>query len=132
MSSIPTQMPEEWADREYREAYMEAAVNYGLAWQIQVNREARGMGRYELSQILKSVKARPYSVKALEDPDVWEKRLKGLKALAKIFDCALLVKFVPYSELAKESEGLSPQALFARPYAQEAGADVGQKPHKTP
>jgi hypothetical protein len=30
-----------WHDREFREAYAEAAVEQGIAWQVRVNRESR-------------------------------------------------------------------------------------------
>lgn len=122
-----TKLPEEWEDKEYREAYMEAAVNYGLAWQIKSNREMRRMGKEDLYRRLKALNGKPCQIKILEDAEIWGKRLRHLKALAKAFDCALLVKFVPYSKLAEEYKDLSPTDLFAAPYAKERAEQALQR-----
>lgn len=122
-----TKLPEEWEDKECREAYMEAAINYGLAWQIRTNRQKRKMRREDLYKRIKSINGKSCPIAILEDPDVWEKRLKYLKVLAKAFDCALLVKFVPYSKLAEEWEDLSDKAMFAAPYSKERAEQALQR-----
>jgi len=106
----------EWADPQYRQAYAEAAVEQGIAWQIRANREARGLSQRQLAQRIDTHQS---AVSRLEDPEHGGHTLPTLLKLAHAFDCALLVKFVPYSQLALESEHLGPTDLYAVPYAAE-------------
>lgn len=59
------------------------------------------------------------SISRMEDPDYGRHSLDTLVKVANAFDCALLVKLIPYSVLAQESEDLSPAALYAAPYSVE-------------
>lgn len=88
-----------------------------MAWQIKVNRQVRGLSQGELAQILGT---RQSAVSRLEDPSYGAHSLETLISVAKAFDCALSVRFVPYSELAKQSADLSPEALVVEPFSVEA------------
>lgn len=114
----PLSTREHWNDREYREAYMEAAVEQGIAWQIKINRKLRGMSQKELAS---AIGTRQSAISRLEDPEYGAHSLETLIDVAKAFDCALLVKFVSYSDLAYESEHLSEQDQYAIPYSHEIG-----------
>ena len=115
--NIPrAELPEEWEDEEYREAYMLASIEQGVAWKIRINREDRGLSQADLANLIGS---KPSSISRMEDPEYGKHSLSTLIKLANAFKCALSVKFIPYSKLVEEDEDLSPQALFAAPYESE-------------
>jgi len=107
----------EWSDPEYRQAYAEAAIEQGIAWQIRANREARGLSQTELAE---KIDTRQSAISRLEDPEHGSHTIPTLLKLAHAFDCALSVRFIPYSQLAWESTHLSPADLYAMPYSKEA------------
>jgi ribosome-binding protein aMBF1 (putative translation factor) len=105
-----------WKKPEYRHAYMVSAVEQGIAWQIKINREKREMSQAKLAAAIGS---RQSAVSRAEDPSYGRHSLDTLVKIAHVFDCALQVKFVPYSKLARESVDLSPAAIYAPPYSEE-------------
>ncbi len=106
----------EWLDSEYRQAYLEASIEQGIAWQIRSNREARNMTQAELASKIGSQQS---AVSRMEDPEYGGHSLGTLVKVANAFDCAIEIKFIPYSKLATDAEDLSPEALFARPFSDE-------------
>ncbi|WP_425482234.1 helix-turn-helix transcriptional regulator [Luteibacter yeojuensis] len=111
---------EEWRDREYRACYAEAAVEQGVAFQIQVNRKRRGWSQKELAD---RVGTRQNAICRLEDPDYGSHSLRMLMKVAAAFDVALIVKLASFSTLARESESLSEHQLYAAGYDEEIGMD---------
>jgi len=105
-----------WGDAEYRRAYLLASIEQGIAWQIKTNRTARGLSQADLADALGVEQS---TVSQLEDPAYGGYTVDTLLKLAEAFDCALSLRFVPFSELACESQDLSPQALYAAPYSEE-------------
>jgi transcriptional regulator with XRE-family HTH domain len=105
-----------WRDPEYRHAYMDAAVEQGVAWQIKINREYRNLTQ---KQLAKNIGSKQPAISRAEDPSYGRHNLETLTKIAHAFDCALQVKFIPYSYLAKESSDLSPAALYAKSYTEE-------------
>jgi transcriptional regulator with XRE-family HTH domain len=105
-----------WRDAEYRRAYLLASIEQGIAWQIKTNRTARGLSQADLADALGVEQS---AVSQLEDPACGGYTVDTLLKLAEAFDCALSLRFVPFSELACESQDLSPQALYAAPYSEE-------------
>lgn len=95
---------------------MEAAIDQGIAWQIKINRKFRNMSQSELA---KALGTRQSAISRMEDPEYGAHSLDTLKQVAHAFDCALLVKFISYSELAKESEKLSETDQYAAPFTLE-------------
>lgn len=105
-----------WKDVAYRHAYMEEAIEQGIAWQIKFNRERRGLTQTELGQIIGSHQS---AISRIEDPSYGRHSLDTLVKIANAFDCALQVHFIPYSRLAQDSSDLSPASLYADPYTEE-------------
>lgn len=105
-----------WCDLEYRHAYMDAAVEQGVAWQIKINREYRNLTQ---KQLARDIGSKQPCISRAEDPSYGRHNLETLTKIAHAFDCALQVKFIPYSQLAKESNDLSPVALYAKSYTEE-------------
>lgn len=107
---------EEWHDKAYRDAYLHEAIDQGIAWQIRINRERRGLSQEQLAIALGMA---PCDVARLEDPDSSAPSLETLKSVARAFDCALFLRLVPFSALAAETDQLSPDAQFAAPFTAE-------------
>lgn len=105
-----------WVDREYRHAYVEAAIEQGLAWQIRANRKSQGLSQEQLAQRIGSHQS---AVSRLEDPTYGSHSIETLLSLATAFDCALSIRFVPFSTFARESLDLGPDALIAAPFPSE-------------
>lgn len=105
-----------WRIREYRHAYMDAAVEQGVAWQIKINREHRNLTQ---KQLARDIGSKQPCISRAEDPTYGRHNLETLIKIAHAFDCALQVKFIPYSQLAKDSNDLSPAALYAKSYTEE-------------
>ena len=105
-----------WKKKEYRHAYMESAVEQGIAWQIKINRERRSLSQARLAEEIGSKQA---AISRAEDPSYGRHSLDMLMRIANAFDCALQVKFVPYSKLARDSHDLSHAALYAHSYSEE-------------
>jgi len=105
-----------WRDQEYREAYMEAAIEQGVAWQIQINRKFRHMSQTNLAH---AIGTKQSAISRFEDPEYGAHSLDTLKLVAKAFDCALSVKFISYGDLARESERLSETDQYAVPFSLE-------------
>ena len=107
----------QWSDQEYREAYLEASIEQGIAWQIKINRQKRDLTQRDLANMLNTKQS---AISRLEDPEHGAYNLKTLIEIGKAFDCALSIKYIPYSRLAEESYFLSEEDQFALPYSTEA------------
>lgn len=105
-----------WKKKEYRHAYMQSAIEQGIAWQIKINRERRSMSQSTLAEAIGSKQS---AISRAEDPSYGRHSLDTLVKIANTFDCALQVKFVPYSKLARDSHDLSAEALYAPSYSEE-------------
>lgn len=105
-----------WRDTEYRQAYMEASIEQGIAWQIRLNRELRDWSQRELAAAVGTGQS---AISRLEDPTYGAHSLDTLIKVAHAFDCALSVKFISYSQLAFESERLGEAEQCAVPFSVE-------------
>lgn len=105
-----------WKNQEYRQAYMEAAIEQGIAWQIKVNRERRQWSQKDLARLIDT---RQSAISRAEDPEYGRHRIETLTKIANAFDCALQVRFVPYSSLARDSADLSQDTLYAPSFDEE-------------
>jgi DNA-binding XRE family transcriptional regulator len=105
-----------WRTIEYRQSYMEAAIEQGVAWQIKINRERRNLTQTELASRIGSKQS---GISRAEDPSYGRHSLDTLVKIAHVFDCALQVRFIPYSQLAKDSDDLRPDVLYAKSYTEE-------------
>lgn len=101
MLSAITRLRNLWsrlADREYREAYLDEAVNAGISAQIFALRMSRGLTQSDVAR--RTGLAQP-TLSRLES-DAHGVTTTTLKRLAKNYDVALSVKFISYKELAEE------------------------------
>jgi len=85
-------------DKLYRETFVSSTINSTIAYQIRDLRKKHDLGQTELGDI---AGMKQTAISRLENPDYGNLSVNTLKRIAKAFDVALVVRFVPYSELAR-------------------------------
>ena len=104
----------EWMlDPENRQAYMVASVEQDIAWQVRINRERRGLTQ---KQLAKMIGTKQSAIARLEDPTYGKHSLVTLTKLAEAFNCALMLRLVDFEKFASETEDLSEDRLYIKPY----------------
>lgn len=103
-------------DKEYRDAYVEEKVTTSLPFQIRALREQREWSQAELGN---HADMRQNAISRLEDAENGTPSISTLLRLARAFDVALLVKFVPFSKLLDEFKDLSSDALEVPSFEKE-------------
>jgi ribosome-binding protein aMBF1 (putative translation factor) len=107
-----TSLPAWLNDPQDRRAYLESCLEQDVAWQIRLNREARGISQAELAA---QVGTRQSSIARAENPSYGKHSLSMLTKIAHAFGCALLVRFVSYQELIERTSDTSPESMIVAP-----------------
>ncbi len=110
-------------NKEYREALAIEHVNTTLAIQIRKMRENKQWNQSDLAECLGKHQE---TISQWENPDYGRYSLTTLKKLAAAFDVALLVKFIPFSELVRDMVNLSDTRLSPHSFAEEQANAVAQ------
>ncbi|MEI6620179.1 MAG: helix-turn-helix domain-containing protein [Betaproteobacteria bacterium] len=100
-------------DPEDRQAYMVASVEQDIAWQVRINRERRG---WTQTQLAKMIATKQSAIARIEDPTYGKHSLVTLTKLAKVFNCALMLRLVNFEKFADETEDLREDSLYVKPY----------------
>lgn len=102
-------------DKEYRELFVAEHINRTVSFQIRATREAQDMKQAELGEKVGMAQGR---ISLLEDANYGSLTINTLKRIANALDVALIVRFVPFTQLttwvAGEAQiipGLSSEAL---------------------
>jgi transcriptional regulator with XRE-family HTH domain len=111
----------ELRDQEYREAFISEHIASGVPFQIKALRDQREWSQKELGKKANMLQAR---ISVLEDPNYAKFNINTLKKIASAFDVGLVVRFVPFGELAEwelnlSSESLKVPSFNEDPYFQE-------------
>lgn len=93
-------------NKEYRGSFVASQISNTIAAQIFSLREERGWKQAEVAAKAGMKQSR---ISDLEDPNYENYETKTLVKLAAAFDVGLVIRFVPFSELAKWSATLSPK-----------------------
>ena len=101
---------EELKDKEYRDAFVEEHIDTGIPFQIRALREQKGREWTQKELGMRTGMAQE-TISRLEDPNYGKLTLKTLKRIASAFDVALMVRFVPFSELVEWELKLTPDSL---------------------
>lgn len=118
-------------DKEYRDEFVSANVETGLAFQLRSLREREKLTQAELAGAMGT---RQSVIARLEDPSYGKFTIKTLEKIANFFDVALLVRFVPFRELFRYIDHSSPEELAILSFKDEVAAakppvdDKEQKP----
>ena len=110
-------------DKEFRDEFVASTISQGIAFQIKESRDARAWSQAELGR--RTGKPQPV-ISQLEDPDYGAYTLKTLRQLASAFDVALVVRFVPFSELLHYSTHLTPDHLAPVEFERDAALHVSE------
>lgn len=105
-------------NKAYRAALVDEGIDEHIPAQIRAMRQARGWSQKELAQRLGIPQ---HGVSRLENPNYGRFTLATLKRLAPVFDVALVVKYVPFSEYADWMANLSPDDLAVPDYEHDPG-----------
>lgn len=95
-------------DKEYRDAFVEASIKIGVPAQIRVLRKQREWSEEKLAD---EAKMKQPAISRLEDPTRGSVNLKTLLRIAAAFNVGLIVRFVPFGEMAKQKLKLSLESL---------------------
>jgi len=95
-------------DKEYRDAFVSSHINNGIPFQIRALREQRDWTQDDLAKVSKK---KQEAICRLENPNYGSFTLATLKEIASALDVALMVRFVPFSELVKWDVNLSNNSL---------------------
>ena len=109
---------EELKDKEYRDAFVSEHIDTGLPFQIRALRKQRNWTQAELAK--HSGMEHQERISKLENPDNPGFTLNTLKELASGFDVALIVRFVPFSELAEWKINLTSKLLEAESFEHDS------------
>ena len=94
-------------DKEYRDAYLEAQIRLGIAYQIQALRAKYGDSQAEFADRV----GKTQSVISRLESDSGRASIQTLIDIARSVDVALLVRFVDYAEFLTRVEDKSEAAL---------------------
>lgn len=97
-------------DKKYRDAFVSEHIDTGIPFQIRALRKQREWTQKKLSDLTDMAQER---ISVAENPNYSRFNLKTLKRIAAAFEVALIVRFVPISELVKWELNLSSDALEA-------------------
>jgi DNA-binding XRE family transcriptional regulator len=108
-----------------RAKFVESHISKALAFQIRSLREKEGWSQQILAE---KISSNQNSVYRAENPNYGKQTLTTLKKIAAAFDVALVVRFVPFSELVDwvngtphTVEGLTTSALTVANFKAECG-----------
>lgn len=105
---FPENLKKRFEDKEFRSAYVADFVRSGVAYQVRDMREAR-----EWSQKCLASKAETTQsvISRSENPEYGRFNVSTLLDLARAFDVALVIKFVPFRELFEIASDFSKSAM---------------------
>ena len=109
------------SDKAYRDAFVSEHINSGVAVQIHENRKSRSLTQGELGELAQMSQVR---ISKLESGNHGTPNLKTLTRLASALDCALVVRFVPFSKLATWSVNIDQNPLVVAPFEMDSAGDT--------
>lgn len=109
-------------DKRYRDAFVSEYIDAGISFQIRALRKREGWTQKKLAELTGMAQER---ISVAENPNYSSFNIKTLKRIASAFDVALIVRFVPISELVNwelnlSSETLAPLGFVKDPYFKES------------
>lgn len=104
-------------DKEYRDSFVASQISNTIAAQIFSLREEHGWKQAEVAARAGMKQSR---ISDLEDPNYENYETRTLVKLASAFDVGLVIRFVPFSELAKWSANLSPRDFLPMEFSKDA------------
>ena len=103
-------------NKKYRQAFVESHINNGIPFQIRTMRNNRNLKQEDLGRL---AGMKQETICRLENPNYCRFTLKTLKKIADAIDVALIVRFVPFSELVRWDLNLSADSLGVPSFDQD-------------
>ena len=116
MFSTISKLVSKLRDTEYRKAYIASQINIGIPYQLRALMKSRGWTQEQLAEQAGMLQPR---ISAMLSPGKTQPNIKTLRRLAEAFDCGLMVRFVPFSELVMRSERFDPESFSVKSFQQE-------------
>jgi transcriptional regulator with XRE-family HTH domain len=116
--STISKIAEKLKELAYRKAYIASQINIGIPFQIRALMKARGWTQETLAEKTGMLQPR---ISGLMKPGKTRPNIETLRRVAEAFDCALLVRFAPFSELAKWAENFEPDSFNVPSFNDDVG-----------
>jgi transcriptional regulator with XRE-family HTH domain len=107
---------EKLTNKGFRDAFISEEIDVGLPMQLREMRESRG---WKQGDVAKQIGTKQPRFSVMEKLGYGNFSLNTLKKLASVFDVALIVSFVPYSEMIEFIEAFSRKRLAIPGFADE-------------
>ncbi len=118
MSTI-SKVVEKLRDPEYRKAFVSSQINIGIPFQIRAMLKNRpGWTQETLAERAQMLQPR---ISGLMTPGKTRPNIETLRRIAEAFDCGLVVRFAPFSELARWSEEFDPDSFAVPEFENDTG-----------
>jgi transcriptional regulator with XRE-family HTH domain len=108
------------SSKKRRELFVEGQIKTGIHFQVRALRDKMGWTQSQLGAQLGMTQT---NVSRLESPGYGRLNITTLQRIASVFDVALIVRFVSFSELAKWVQNLSPDVMAPQSFDEESDED---------
>jgi transcriptional regulator with XRE-family HTH domain len=105
-------------DKKYRTAFVASQINVGIPFQIKALMKARRWTQEQLAERTGMLQPR---ISAMLKPGKVRPNIETLRRYAEAFDCGLLVRFAPHSEIARWSEEFDPEHFTVPSFSEDRG-----------
>src|SRR5262249_15776997 len=105
-------------DKPFREAFVAAEISTTLPFQIRSIRDKRAWPQGKLAPLSRHAQA---TISKMERAGYDQFTLTTLKRLASAFDCGLLVRFVPFSQLVDWSHSMLSEQMDVPSFFDDPG-----------
>jgi transcriptional regulator with XRE-family HTH domain len=116
--STISKVAEKLKDLAYRKSYIASQINIGIPFQIRALMKARGWTQETLAEKTGMLQPR---ISGLMKPGKTRPNIETLRRVAEAFDCALIVRFAPFSELARWAEDFEPDSFTVASFSNDIG-----------
>ncbi|MDA1316187.1 MAG: helix-turn-helix transcriptional regulator [Acidobacteria bacterium] len=116
MKSTISKLLSKLRNPEYRKAYVASQISVGIPFQIRSLLKSHGLTQEQLAKQANMLQPR---ISKLLNPGAMEPNIRTLRRIAEAFDCGLMVRFVPFSELVLRSERFDPESFTVQTFEQE-------------
>lgn len=116
MSALNRSFLKNYADKDFRDSFVESRVRNLVAYQVKALRDQRGWTQSDLAKRL----GKPQSIiSRLEDPEYGRLTLSTIISLARVFDVGLLVKLCTHEKFISETKDVTPKNLEVAPFSED-------------
>jgi transcriptional regulator with XRE-family HTH domain len=116
---MTSRLAEKLRDPEYRKAFVASQINIGIPFQIRAMLKNRpGWTQATIANRAQMLQPR---ISGLMTPGKTRPNIDTLRRIAEAFDCGLVVRFAPFSEMAKWSDEFDPDSFSVPDFDHDAG-----------